>query len=366
MRRFLFILFIVAVLFVFYFAIIYIPGRASRLFGPPAEHLSLSQRIQYSALLISYGDALTAPFNINSPERPFIVDQGEPVNSIADRLRREGLIANADAFRDYLIYTGLDITLQAGKYDLSPAMSIVDIAKEMQDATPKDITFTVLPGWRVEEVAASLPTSGLSISPEKFLTVANNPLKIDFVKGMRTNEGFLFPDSYILPRETTVHQLIEAFTRNFAQHLTQDLREGFAAQGLDVYQAVTLASIVEREAVKEEEAPLIASVYLNRLKIGMKLDADPTVQYALGYDPIQQTWWKNPLALDDLKINSPYNTYSVPGLPPGPISNPGMIALRAVAFPADTPYLFFRAQCNDGGYHIFEETFEEHLENACP
>ncbi len=366
MRRYLFILFIITVFVILYFAIIYIPARASRLFGPPAARLSISQRIQYSALLISYGDTLTAPYTLNSPERTFIVDQGEPVNSIANRLRREGLIANADAFRDYLIYTGLDTTLQAGTYDVSPAMSIVDIAEKMQDATPEDITFTVLPGWRMEEIATSLPTSGLSITPEQFLAVADDPLKIDFVKGMRTNEGFLFPDSYTLPRETTVEQLVEALTRNFAQHLTQDLREGFAAQHLDVYQAVTLASIVEREAIKEEEAPLIASVYLNRLKIGMKLDADPTIQYALGYDPIQQTWWKNPLGLDDLKINSPYNTYIISDLPPGPISNPGMAALRAVAFPADTPYLFFRAQCNDRGYHIFEETFEEHLQNACP
>jgi UPF0755 protein len=183
---------------------------------------------------------------------------------------------------------------------------------------------------------------------------------------MTTNEGFLFPDSYILPRETNAPQLVEALTRNFAQHLTQDVRDGFAGQGLNVYQAVTLASIVEREAVQKEEAPYIASVYLNRLNIGMKLDADPTVQYALGFNPIHQTWWTNPLGLIDLQINSPYNTYIVPGLPPGPISNPGMDALRAVAFPAETPYLFFRAQCNRGGYHVFEETFEEHLQNACP
>ena len=366
MRRTLLILFIIAVLVVLYFAIIYIPARASRLFGPPAAHLSLSQRIQYSALLISYGDTLTAPYNPNSPERTFIVDQGEPVDSIANRLGRDGLVTNADAFRDYLIYTGLDLTLQAGTYDLSPAMSIVEIAYEMQDATPEEVTFTVLPGWRMEEIAASLPTSGLSIPPEDFFAAANDPVKIDFVEGMTTNEGFLFPDSYILPRETAARGLVEALTRNFAQHLTQSLRDGFAMQGLDVHQAVTLASIVEREAIQEEEAPFIASVYLNRLNIGMKLDADPTVQYALGFNPVQQTWWTNPLGLEDLQVNSPYNTYSVPGLPPGPISNPGMVALRAVAFPADTPYLFFRAQCNDGGYHIFEETFEEHLQNACP
>src|SRR5262249_5543287 len=145
-----------------------------------------------------------------------------------------------------------------------------------------------------------------------------------------------------------------------------DLKDGFQKQGLTVYQAVTLASIVEREAVHDEEKPLIASVYLNRLRNNMKLDADPTVQYALGYDFIQGTWWKNPLSLDDLQFNSTYNTYIYTGLPPAPISNPSLDALRAVALPAETNYYFFRAKCDDSGYHIFAETFEEHLANVCP
>jgi len=366
MRRTLLIFAIIITILAVYLAMIYIPTRVSRLYGPPAAHLSLSQRVQYSVLLLSYGDVLRSPLLPESSARAFIVDQGEPVDSVAFRLRRDGLIANANAFRDYLIYTGLDLTVQAGEYQLSPGMSMVEIAYEMQDATPEDVTFAVLPGWRMEEIAASLPTSGLSITYEEFLAAASEPAKIDFVEDRRTNEGFFFPDSYILPRQTTARGLVEALTRSFAQHLTSDLREGFATQHLSVYRAVILASIVEREAIHDEEAPYIASVYLNRLKIGMKLDADPTVQYALGFSPVQQTWWTNPLTLIDLQVNSPYNTYIVPDLPPGPISNPGMAALRAVAFPAETPYLFFRARCDNSGYHIFEETFEEHLQNECP
>jgi peptidoglycan lytic transglycosylase G len=149
-------------------------------------------------------------------------------------------------------------------------------------------------------------------------------------------------------------------------HLTNNIRDGLDRQGLSIYQAVTLASIVEREAVHYDEAPMIASVYLNRLKIGMKLDADPTVQYALGYDAVNQTWWTNPLSVDDLKINSPYNTYATDGLPPTPISNPGLEALRAVAFPAETSYYYFSAKCDDSGYHNFAQTFQEHLQNLCP
>ena len=124
--------------------------------------------------------------------------------------------------------------------------------------------------------------------------------------------------------------------------------------------------MVAREAVHEEEQPLIASVYLNRVKIGMKLDADPTVQYAIGYNLLQQRWWTNLLSLLDLQVNSVYNTYRYDGLPPSPIANPSLGALRAVAVPAETNYLFFRAKCDSSGYHVFAETFDEHLQNACP
>jgi len=127
-----------------------------------------------------------------------------------------------------------------------------------------------------------------------------------------------------------------------------------------------LASIVEREAVLDEEMPLIASVFLNRLAAGMKLEADPTVQYALGYTAEQAAWWKNPLSAADLGVDSPYNTYRFPGLPPGAICNPGLGALQAVAFPAQTAYYYFRADCENLGAHNFAKTYEEHLGNACP
>jgi UPF0755 protein len=144
------------------------------------------------------------------------------------------------------------------------------------------------------------------------------------------------------------------------------MQAGFERQGLDVYAAVTLASIVERESIDASEMPLIASVFLNRLAIGMNLDADSTAQYALGYNEGQNTWWTNPLGASDLQVESPYNTYRFPGLPPGPIANPGWNALRAVAFPAQTPYYYFRAACDGSGKHLFAETYAEHLQNACP
>ncbi|HNK63562.1 MAG TPA: endolytic transglycosylase MltG [Anaerolineales bacterium] len=346
--------------------IYYIPARATLLYGSPADHLSVSDRIEYSAKLLSYGDDLTTPMNLDAGDQPFRVEPGEPVISIADRLEGFGLISNSQAFFDYAVYTGIDLTIQSGDFTLSPAQSIVDIARSLQKFSPTDATLVILPGWRMEEIAASLPTSGLSIDPDTFLAAANTPPQVlDFASpsGM---EGFFYPDTYILPRDSSLDQLMDVIARNFAAHLTSDMQASFAGKGLTVLQAVTLASIVEREAVHIEEAPLIAAVYLNRLSINMKLDADPTIQYALGYQFDANTWWKSPLALDDLAVPSPYNTYQSIGLPPAPISNPSLEAMQAIASAQPSPYYFFRAACDGSGYHVYAVTLEEQVANACP
>ncbi|CAG1006621.1 Endolytic murein transglycosylase [Anaerolineales bacterium] len=342
----------------------YIPARASMLYGPPARSLSISDRIEYSTRLLSHGDLLVAPLNPNGGEQPFRIEQGESIFSVATRLEQSSLIVSAQAFYDYVVYTGLDLTIQAGDYTLSPSMSIIDLARELQDSTPEDVTFVILPGWRLEEIAASLPTSGLEISPEAFISSAGSPPQVLDISSS-TMEGFFYPDSYRVPRSATVDQLLDLIARNFVLHITDEMRAGFAAQELDLYQAVTLASIVERESIQNDEQALIASVFLNRLKVGMTLGSDPTVQYALGYDSSAQTWWKNPLSLDDLKFDSPYNTYIYAGLPPAPISNPSLGALQAVAFPETSPYYYFQATCDGSGYHTFAVTFEEHLANGC-
>jgi UPF0755 protein len=355
-------------LIVFFLAGLFlIPIRAGQLYGPPNPALGLRGTLEYSARLLWYDGALTQPFNPAGIEAPFQIQQGESVGSVTGRLESAGLISNADALRAYLIYTGLDTSIQAGEYKLSPALSIVDMARKLQDATPEDVVFVVLPGWRMEELAVSLSTSGLSLTPEQFLAAAQTPpAGYDFFEPGSTTEGFLYPDAYIIPRITTAEGLRDLLVRNFAQHLSIELREGFTRQGLSVFEAVTLASIVEREAVQLEEQTQIAAVFLNRLQAGIKLDTDPTVQYALGYNESQATWWTNPLSVLDLQVESPYNTYRQPGLPPGPIANPGADALRAVAFPAESPYYYFRARCDGSGLHLFAISFEEHLANACP
>lgn len=339
-------------------------------FGSPAPELTPVQRLTYAFRLIFSEKDLTQPVDPNGHDQQFQISLGEPVGLIASRLEQAGVIRNADIFRIYLIYAGLDTKLQAGDYKLNPAMPAIAVASRLMDATPEEVAFNILPGWRAEEIAATLPTSGLEISPEDFMKAVKNPpvgipLKHPLAEILEM-EGFLFPDAYQLKRSISLDQMLIAILENFDAHLTADIQQGFKNQGLSLYQGIILASIVQREAVVEEEQPIIASVFYNRLAKGMTLDSDPTVQFALGYNDKQKSWWTNPLTGDDLKVASAYNTYLNAGLPPGPISNPGISALQAVAHPAKTPYYYFRARCDGSRKHNFAVTYEEQIQNACP
>jgi UPF0755 protein len=252
-------------------------------------------------------------------------------------------------------------------YTLSPSLSGLDVAAAIQNIAATGVSFRILPGWRIEEIAAALPSSGIAVAETDFLAVVRRPpvgAVSAYWPGTATHEGLLFPDVYSLPRSLTAESLVGILTENFRSRVDADLQAGFENQGLTVFEAVTLASIVEREAVISDEMPLIASVFLNRLSIGMKLDADPTVQYALGFSSAWG-WWKAPLSLDDLQVQHTYNTYRIPGLPPGPIANPGLEALLAVAFPEESGFYYFRADCDGSGRHVFAETFEQQQANAC-
>ena len=343
--------------------------KAVQTFGPPGIELNTIEQVTYSARLYFNEKNLIEPVDPTGAKQPFTVDMGETVNSIAFRLQQLGIIRNADAFRLYLIYAGLDKGIQAGEYQLSPADSAVQVARMMQDATPSEVTFTILPGWRLDEIAAALPTSGLQFSPDSFLKAARHPdasvLPAGFPK-LKSLEGFMFPGVYKLKRDIPLEAFLVTVLQHFDDAVTQDLRDAYKQRGLKLAEAVAMASMVQREAMVEEEQPMIASVFYNRLANGMKLESDPTVQFALGYNQQQATWWINPLSSDNLQIDSPYNTYINAGLPPGPISSPGISALRAVAYPADTPYFYFRARCDGSGKHSFAKTYAEHLQNACP
>ncbi len=364
---------VIFVLVLFVLAVIIIPSvitsKTEQTFGVPSPQLSSTQKLYLSALILFQSKDLTEPVDPHGQDVNLTINPGESVPSIIGKLWEAGLISNPGAFRSYLQYTGLDTSLKAGDYKLSPAMPAVDIVKSIQSSISADITLTILPGWRIEEIANSLPSAGFAITAEEFYQDTHTYLEgYSFSDCLANNslEGFLFPGSYTVPRGTDLKELLPQILMEFETQVTPEMRTGFTSQGLSLCQAVTLASIIQREAMVEDEMPLIASVFYNRLNAGSVLAADPTVQYAVGYNPKQSTWWTNPLSNQDLKIDSPYNTYVYSGLPPGPISNPGIAALRAVAFPAQTPYYYFRAACDGSGRHSFAETFDEHVKNECP
>ncbi len=365
MRRFL-ITFITLLILAALAVLIIIPALAKHHYGEPSPALVGKKRFTYAAKILWHDPTIRRAADPYGTEKNFTLEQGESPYQLATRLEEEGLILDTEAFLILLVYTGMDTSLLPGNYKLSPSLSMQSIAGMLQDSRASQIEFIVLPGWRIEEIAASLASSGLLIAEDTFLDAAYSPPPLIVEAGEApSHEGFLFPDSYILSRNLTAEQLLTELTLNFARNLSPEIKAGFAAQGLTLYDGVKLASIVEREAIVTDERKMIASVFLNRLRTSQKLETDPTIQYALGYDEISQSWWKSPLTYADLEVVSIYNTYIHPGLPPTPICNPTLSSLEAVAFPAETPYYFFRARCDGSGLHAFAETFEGHLANGC-
>jgi UPF0755 protein len=235
----------------------------------------------------------------------------------------------------------------------------------------------LIEGLRVEEMADYLEENHSPAIANDFLAIAQRRTAFDlsgydFLASLPANatlEGYLFPDTYRLPADADAAYLVNAMLANFGRRVTPTMRQALGTNGLSLREAVTLASIVEREAVVATERPVIASVFFNRLAQEMVLQADPTVQYIVGYQADSDRWWKSPLFQADLALDSPYNTYVYTGLPPGPIANPGLSSLEAVANPASTNYIFFVADCKAlvPGSHLFSETYEEHLQyvQAC-
>jgi len=372
-RRSLFLLFVLILLAViavgFLTGFFTIKDIVTQKFGRASSDLTFTQQIIFPFELFFNRDKLTGSLDAAGEDQVFEINQGESVSMMCLRLEGAGLIEDAELLRTYLIYTGLDRHIQAGEYRLNPVMSPVQIAAELLDATPEDAIVTILPGWRIEEVGENIAASGLDIGAEEFIQAAYSPspelLSILPVESLSSLEGFLYPGTYVFPRETDLNTVLETILAAFSENVDVTLVDGFERQGLTIPEAITLASIVEKEAVLNDEKPLISSVFYNRLEVGMRLETDPTVQYALGYQTETSSWWKSPLTGNDLAVESPYNTYIYFGLTPTPICNPDLSSLRAVSFPAETPYFYFRSACDGSGRHNFAITYEEHLDNAC-
>jgi len=328
--------------------------------------LSSAEKTLLGVYLNLRRDAIETPPGTDATLIPFTIQAGENGATIATRLERQGVISDAELFRLLLRYWGVDEHLEAGDYSLRRNMPMSEVVGQLQHGRLLAKTVTIREGLRAEEVAHLLAVEGLADQEEFIHLVRDDAFHYDFLRDRpatapKTLEGFLFPDTYQFSVGISTTALIDTMLQNFDRRVTIDMRKQALDNGLTLFQALTLASIVEREAVLPDERPIIASVYLNRLRQGIYLESDPTVQYGKGYDATTGIWWP-PLKPEELRtVDSPFNTYIHAGLPPGPICNPGLASLEAVLNPAQTNYLFFLAKGD--GSHAFAETFEEHLAN---
>ncbi len=338
-------------------------------------NLSRTQRLYLDYYFSQHAAELERPAGPGTEPRPFTVAPGEGASVIAENLRATGVLHNTELFLNYLTYYGLDGGLVAGQYQLDPRWTVPQLAEALGAGGARALELRFLPGWRSEEMANYLRVvRPAQIDPDEFLTIVQTQQGLDkdafsFLAALppgATLEGYLFPDAYTIAPDTDAGALVGMMLTNFDQQVTPIMRQGFGAQGLALREALILASIIEKEATLAEEKPLMAAVFLNRLRAGMRLQADPTVQYAIGNDGAADTWWPSPLTVDDLAVASPYNTYQVDGLPPGPISNPGLASLQAIAAPAAVDYRFFVLDCaaDTAGRHAFSVTYEEHVANV--
>jgi len=294
-------------------------------------------------------------YNKQSPQQ-FEIHKGEPLNSIIDRLYDAGIIpSKKNMFLSSYIY-GAQHKLRAARYHIPNGLSYLDLidlftkgrADFMREVNIRD-------GLSIKWMAYVFKKKILMDSTN-FVNLAFNEQFIHSL-GLRRKslEGFLMPGKYDFYERSTAKEVLKRLYKSFQDFMVDSLWEQTKKSGYSFEQVVTLASIIKGETNKKDEMPIIASVYLNRLKIGMKLQADPTIQY------LQTNGWKR-LLYKDLKVDSPYNTYKYSGLPPGPINNPGKAALLSVLYPAKTRYLYFVA--NGEGGHNFSRSFNEHLRNV--
>ena len=335
---------------------------------------------------------ITRPYSQDATPVEFVVESGDATSLIATNLRREGLIRIPQLFTYLVRRQGFDGKLRAGRYMLRPNMTMGEIMAALQTGIKiEEIQLTLIEGLRLEEIAAKVGAAGLpNVGEQAFLAAArdgaafkNTHFRLNSLPPNASLEGYLFPDTYRIASTATVTEVIEVLLSRFDEQY-QTFETAVRVPDVDVHKIVTMASIIQREATDPEEMGLISAVFWNRLKPensgefgGGKLGSDPTVQYLLG---TPGTWWPKLDTLTAEQIDAvgantdqyAYNTRANAGLPPGPISTPGLDALRAAAQPDESAnYLYFVASCEQAGRHKFATTFAEFSQYeqeylACP
>lgn len=281
----------------------------------------------------------------NTEFKTVVIKNGTSTHEIAAMLQKGGLIKSPLAFILMVRKLGLEGKIQAGDFKISPSENLEAVIKSLIHGS-LDASVTIPEGYRAEQIADVLKNDIPTYQPS-------------WRDKLAEKEGYLFPDTYFIPKDADIDTIINTLSGNFDAKY-EAVHDG-RKTSLSENQIVTIASMVEREAKFQEDRPLVASVILNRLKIGMPLQIDATIQYALGYQSGEKTWWKKNLTTDDLHIQSPYNTYTNPGLPPTPIANPGADALRAVIDAPQTMYLYYVS--DKSGHNHYAATLDEQNAN---
>jgi UPF0755 protein len=327
------------------------------------------KRILFAALtLLILGVAAAGAWLYLSVERPYKGYEGSetfveiPAGSgpitMGRTLTEAGVVPNVTAFRTAVWVRGAGRRLQAGEYRFDRPMTPLEVVDKIARGEVHLQPITFREGLTIRQMAQIFQDRQFGTA-EQFIAAASTAERIHGIDpAARDLEGYLFPDTYTLPRRATAEQLVARMVARFEETFTPELRQQAAARGLGVRELVTLASLVEKETARSEERPLVSAVYTNRLKIGMGLQCDPTVIYALE----RAGRYDGNLTREDLRFDSPYNTYRYAGLPPGPIAAPGKASLEAAANPADVPYIYFVSR-NDGS-HAFASTLDEHNRNV--
>ena len=292
----------------------------------------------------------------DSLDRIVEIPLGTPAGRISRMLEEQGLIRSAFIFDIMLKITNRDSQLKAGEYLLNPAMNTMEVIQKLNEGTIVTHRIMIPEGYELKQIAAVLAREGL-VDQERFLMLAQNA---ELVFGEQfpvelpipSLEGYLFPDTYHFAKEQSEEAIIRQMVSRFVDVVISKVDLSLLDDKYTLHEVITLASIVEKEVIYDFERPLVAAVYHNRLNIGMRLQADPTVRYVM-------TENRSRVLYSDLEIDSPYNTYRYDGLPPGPIASPGLKSILAVLEPADVDYLYFVAKPD--GTHQFSRTFEEHV-----
>ncbi len=334
--------------------------RAFKIFVVLALILFVAFAVQGSMYFLSEGGGSYEgePININIPP-------GTSLTRIATILEEEGIVKHALLFRFYARYKDLGQNLQAGDYELFANMHPADILEKLQEGRVyrEQIRFTIAEGLMTEQIARSLSNAGLG-EEETFLSLMSSPDMFDYdflqevPEGLKYPlEGYLFPDTYFVHTGVDEKEVLEIMLKSFDAFYSESVRENLIELDLSLHELVTLASIVEREALVDDEKEIIAGVFHNRLARNWLLQADPTVQYARGdISPV--------IYQSDLERDSPYNTYLYQGLPPGPIGSPGKVALKSTLYPQEVQYMFFVSRFDGTGRHFFSVTLAEHNANV--